>query len=105
MEIGPRGCGVRVGVDDGGMGSPVVPGVGVGGGGWMLVGGFAFDGGVVVEVVGCEAARSCWSSIRRWFNAVKASNMMCCCWAWRSRTDSVSCCVVVAMASRSAFVG
>ena len=29
----------------------------------MLIGGFAFDGGVVVEVVGCGAAKSCWSSI------------------------------------------
>ena len=76
MEIGARGFGVRGGGDDDGLGSPVVPGVGVGGGGWMFIGGFTFDGGVVVEVVGCEVAKSCWSSIRRWFNAEKASNVV-----------------------------
>ena len=78
MDLGTRGSGTRGGAEDGGLASLVVVVVGRFGVGGLGVGELAFGGGVGAVVEGCGGAKS-WSSSRRWFSAVKAPYISCCC--------------------------
>ena len=78
VDLGTRGSGTRGEADEGGLASLVVVVVGRFGVGRLGVGELAFGGGVGAGVEGCGGAKS-WSSSRRWFSAVKAPYISCCC--------------------------